>query len=43
MFEIKEKKRLKPIEKSLIQDSNRKRIRPVKVKDIFNQIYYYII
>jgi hypothetical protein len=43
MFEIKQRRRLKPIEKSFIQDSNRKRIRPVKVENIFNQIYYYII
>jgi len=44
MFEIKQRRRrLKPIEKSFIQDLNRKRIRPVKVENIFNQIYYYII
>jgi hypothetical protein len=35
MFEIKEKRKLQPIEKTLTKDSNRKRIHPVKVKEYF--------
>lgn len=33
MFEIKQKQRLRPINKSSHQNSHRKRIRPIKVKE----------
>jgi hypothetical protein len=39
MFEIKQKGQLNAIKKSLTIDSNRKRIRPIKVRNIFPKFF----